>query len=234
MLFTTPLSPQVQRPWPCIDLSDPQTCLSDRTRWLSSSAVSSSTVSKARPWGLTLEDTDTAPHIHTESPLLVTPADPHAHSHWTHVQSPPGTWAHSRGERHKPMGTDTNACWTHSLVPGGPLESLSSSQPPWFQRNLPKSLPPAPPEVGIRMSNGFGGVEGGQNRPSAASLSPLPVPQTVGRHSWGQYPPPPLAWAHVCLPELRSFLTLRERMASLGREKCLLDFHCFKAFHSMD
>lgn len=42
------------------------------------------------------------------------------------------------------MGTDTNACWAHSLVPGGPLESLSLSQPPWFQRNLPKGLPPPP------------------------------------------------------------------------------------------
>lgn len=49
VLPTTPLSPQVQKPWPCIDLSDPQTCLSDRTRWLSSSAVSSSTLSKGRP-----------------------------------------------------------------------------------------------------------------------------------------------------------------------------------------
>ncbi|TEA36906.1 hypothetical protein DBR06_SOUSAS210020 [Sousa chinensis] len=34
----TPLSYQVQKPWPCVGLSDPQTCLLDRT-WLSTSAV---------------------------------------------------------------------------------------------------------------------------------------------------------------------------------------------------
>lgn len=65
----TPLSYQVQKPWSCVGLSDPQTCLLDRT-WLSTSAVSCSIVSKGRPSGRTLKDTDTdtAPYTHTEIP----------------------------------------------------------------------------------------------------------------------------------------------------------------------
>lgn len=37
------------KPQPHIALSDPQTCLSDRTQWLSTSVVSSSTVRKGKP-----------------------------------------------------------------------------------------------------------------------------------------------------------------------------------------
>ena len=49
VLLITPLSSPVQKPRPCLDLSDPQTCLSDRTRWLGSSALSFSIISGDRP-----------------------------------------------------------------------------------------------------------------------------------------------------------------------------------------
>ena len=169
-------------------------------RWLRTSTMSRSTVSKSRPPGPTLKETDTAPRADAE---ILSRSHPQ-----TRTQSFGDTCAVTSRHSRTPRRSQAQACWDRALG-CSLIQGRADLRGPAGESALP-SLPthrwPGPSLSQWWESGHPVGLAGWKEDWPEARVSSLALPPYTpeGRgYSWSQCPPASLALAlvHLCLPE---------------------------------